>query len=281
MATTPNYGWVTPAPTDFVTDLPADFEVFADAVDADLGGLLGGTTGQVLAKDSNADHDFSWQTSPGIAATILDAKGDLIAATAADTAARLAVGANGTVLTADSAEATGLKWATPTAGGYTLISTTTLSGSSVNLSSIPQTYRDLVLVLQGFQPPSQHYQSITVGSATDSDLGGYVLYSIDSISTTNVASAGSGRFYTTRPQAPGWHPSNNGSSQSIITIQNYTNTTCRHLIYAYTNYTDDNNVKRVATAFSNTDLTGAITRLNIATGLGGSFTGTALLYGVS
>lgn len=65
MATTPNYGWVTPAPTDFVTDLPADFETFADAVDADLAGLLGGTTGQVLAKDSNADHDFSWTTIGG------------------------------------------------------------------------------------------------------------------------------------------------------------------------------------------------------------------------
>lgn len=62
MATTPNYGWVTPAPTDFVTDLPADFETFADAVDADLAGLLGGTTGQVLTKDSATDHDFSWQT---------------------------------------------------------------------------------------------------------------------------------------------------------------------------------------------------------------------------
>lgn len=36
MATTPNYGWVTPAPTDFVTDLPADFETFGDAVDADV-----------------------------------------------------------------------------------------------------------------------------------------------------------------------------------------------------------------------------------------------------
>jgi hypothetical protein len=34
MATTPNYSWVMPAPTDFVTDLPADFEIFGDAVDA-------------------------------------------------------------------------------------------------------------------------------------------------------------------------------------------------------------------------------------------------------
>jgi len=36
MATTPNYGWVTPAPTNFVTNLPADFELFADAVDENV-----------------------------------------------------------------------------------------------------------------------------------------------------------------------------------------------------------------------------------------------------
>lgn len=52
----------------------------------------------------------------GIPATIVDAKGDLIAATAADTVARLGVGTNGQILTADSAEATGVKWATSAAG---------------------------------------------------------------------------------------------------------------------------------------------------------------------
>jgi hypothetical protein len=63
----------------------------------------------------------------GIQPTIFDAKGDLLTATANDTPARLAVGANGTILTADSGEATGLKYAgdwvsfTPTSiNGFTL-----------------------------------------------------------------------------------------------------------------------------------------------------------------
>jgi hypothetical protein len=70
-----------------------------------------------------------------ISANIVDAKGDIIAATAADTVSRLAVGANDTVLTADSSTATGLKWATPAGGGMTLLSTTTLSGASTTITT--------------------------------------------------------------------------------------------------------------------------------------------------
>jgi hypothetical protein len=169
-----------PTPTDLVTDLPADFEVFGQAVATSLADLLGGTSGQILAKNSNTDMDFVWiandqgditgitASSPltgggtsgavtvgiqdattaqkgavqlenstsststttaavpasvksaydladgAIAKTIVDAKGDLIAATADNTVSRLAIGTNGQVLTADSTEATGMKWA---AGG--------------------------------------------------------------------------------------------------------------------------------------------------------------------
>jgi hypothetical protein len=84
-----------------------------------------------------------------IPATIVDAKGDLLTATAADTVARLAVGANDTVLTADSTAATGLKWATPAAGGMTLLSTTTLSGATTTISSISQAYNSLFAVISG------------------------------------------------------------------------------------------------------------------------------------
>jgi hypothetical protein len=57
---TTNFGWQMPTPTDLVTDLPADFEVFGQAIDTDFVDLLGGTTGQVLSKASGTDLDFAW-----------------------------------------------------------------------------------------------------------------------------------------------------------------------------------------------------------------------------
>lgn len=113
---TTNFGWVLPTNTDLVKDLPADFEVALQGVDTAFADLNGGTTGQVLKKNSNTNLDFVWGAD-GIANTIMDAKGDLIAATADDTPARLAIGSNGQVLTADSAQSTGMKWATPAGGG--------------------------------------------------------------------------------------------------------------------------------------------------------------------
>jgi len=57
---TSNFGWQMPTPTDLVTDLPADFEVFGQAVDTSMADLKGGTSGQILAKNSNTDMDFVW-----------------------------------------------------------------------------------------------------------------------------------------------------------------------------------------------------------------------------
>jgi hypothetical protein len=76
----------------------------------------------------------------------LTTKGDLLTYSTTDT--RLGVGTNGQVLTADSAEATGLKWATPSggAGNMVQVATGTLSGGSVTLSSL-SSYTDLLLIM--------------------------------------------------------------------------------------------------------------------------------------
>jgi hypothetical protein len=57
--TTP-FSWQMPTATDLVTDLPADFAVFGQAVATSMADLLGGTTGQILAKNSATDMDFIW-----------------------------------------------------------------------------------------------------------------------------------------------------------------------------------------------------------------------------
>ena len=49
-----------PTNTDLVTDLPADFAVFGQAVDTSMADLKGGTTGQILSKATNTDMDFTW-----------------------------------------------------------------------------------------------------------------------------------------------------------------------------------------------------------------------------
>lgn len=136
--TTPNFGWAVPTSTDLVKDGAVAIETLGDSIDASLVDLKGGTTGQVLTKASGTDMDFSWTAVDPL--VILDAKGDLITATAADTPARLAVGTNGHVLTADSTAATGIKWAAPAGGGKVL--QVVSASTSTGVSNSTNTYAD-------------------------------------------------------------------------------------------------------------------------------------------
>jgi hypothetical protein len=93
-------------------------------------------------------HSHTAANVGAVATSSFAAKGDLVAGTGAGTLSNLGVGANNTVLTADSSTATGLKWATPAGGGanWSLVNTggTALSGS--NTTTVSFTAKDKVFV---------------------------------------------------------------------------------------------------------------------------------------
>jgi len=134
---TSNYSFQMPTNTDLVYQLPADFEVFGQAVDTQM--------------KTNADAATQKAT--------LTTKGDIYAATAASTPARLGVGTNGQVLTADSSAATGLKWESPAGGGkvlqvvygstttYTSTTSTTFVDTNLSATITPTSATSKVLVL--------------------------------------------------------------------------------------------------------------------------------------
>jgi hypothetical protein len=104
------------------TLLDAKGDLIAASVADTPGRLPIGTNDQVLTADSTQALGMKWATATGgsgIPATVVDAKGDLIVATASDTVVRHPLGTNGHVLTADSSLASGIKWAAVSGSGDT------------------------------------------------------------------------------------------------------------------------------------------------------------------
>jgi hypothetical protein len=143
--TTTELGYVDGVTSAIQTQLGTKQAIVSGVDDTEIGYLNGVTSAIQTQIDSKIGQ------STAINPTIVDAKGDIIAATAADTVARLAVGANNTVLTADSATSTGLKWSAPSAPAisYTAINPggTALSGSGTVTISGLSGYNDIFILV--------------------------------------------------------------------------------------------------------------------------------------
>ena len=250
MATTTNYGWTTPDDTALVKDGASAIRTLGTAIDT--------TT------FNNA--------AAAIAKTIVDAKGDIIAATAADTVSRLAVGANNTVLTADSAEATGLKWATSAAGGMTLLSTTTLSGASTTISSIDQTYKNLQIIIHGAT-------FVNGGAFRCAPNGSTNITTQWGTNATGTANTRSGQYLSLSTSSYD-NSASNANNVWAINIYNYANTTNYKAFDLAGTWTSSDSFIIGHNFAGGIQTNSAISSLVFSQSAGNLSTGTVLIYGV-
>jgi hypothetical protein len=308
MATTTNYGWTTPDDTALVKDGAAAIRTLGSSVDTTTKNLNPSTTlGDIEYRSSTANTNTRLPIGssgqflsvvggvPAWAAltdqTPLTTKGDLFTFSTID--ARLGVGANNTILTADSAEATGLKWATPAAGGMTLISETSASAlSSLSFTSIAGTYKQLLLIYSGIRHSSNSNSfGIRLNNNSSNvypNAGLTVSGSTVSISGNNPDNLGSGS--PTAMFAFGKGTNNAATSTDVsgyILIDNYASSTkAKSIVVQFQYYDNANGTYETKNSMSYFDSTTAITSLDVVQIAGaGTFSNTGnttiRLYGVS
>jgi hypothetical protein len=246
--------------------------VFANATARDAAVTSPQEGNSCYLKDTDVIQVYSgssWVVKSG-GSSPLTTKGDLYTYSTTDT--RIGVGANDTVLTADSSTASGLKWAAPSSGGMTLISTTAMTGASITLSSIPSGYVDLKLVLvDPYMSDDQENIKIRLNSNSST-----VYTSVGTNGGSTVAFDGTDYLIA-------YNLDNTLHSNLIdFYLFNYSNSTTWKI--ANTNSISRNGVTSTSANFTTGNLlfgsTTAITSI-LVFATGGSFSGgTAYLYGV-
>lgn len=234
-------------------------------VTAGIGISGGGTSGDVTITNSMA--------------TAIDAKGDLIVGTGADTFSRLAVGGtNGHVLTVDSGESTGMKWAAVAAGGgaYTSLASGSLSGSSVSISSISGSYNDLYLVIRGSNLSQDASERIRPNGATTGYMTGGFSGSNNGFGGYQEENNG---IYMNIPLLAA-NESGITTNSYVLWFYDYANTSTHKVIACYRTPYEANDAAAVAFSVTRYSSTSAISSIDITTDAGTFSGGTYVLYGV-
>lgn len=247
----------------FVSASSAIWFEYASAATGDITGITTGATSGLTGGVTSGTADLKLNTT---------AKGGLLVGTGSGTASELAVGANNTVLTADSTTATGLKWATASSGSMTELASGSLSGASLDLTSISGSYNDLRLVVRNLLP------------ATDGTTL-RLRFNSDSNTRYNWNSVANNATFSNSYIEIQSYPIDNASSQGINIVN----------VYDYANantwkFCDSRNFNNNSTTSTNVNIdaiykgiynqTSAITALNLFMSSGNFTSGTYILYGV-
>jgi hypothetical protein len=245
MATTTNYGWTTPDDTALVKDGASAIRTLGSSVDTTTKNLNPETTlGDIAYRSSTANVNT-----------------------------RLALGTANQQLRVNSG-ATAPEWFTPAAsGGMVLISTTTLTGASVTLSSIPQTYKNLQLVVRNYKPADDGPE-LTARFNGDSGTR---------YRTLSVNQSTNAEFLSTSMTFSEQNDNSVATDLVIIDIYDYTNAVTWKTAAGHAfnnNPTTSTNFNYGGFNFFYNQID-AITSIRLAPSAGNFTSGTALLYGVS
>ena len=246
MATTTNYGWTTPDNTALVKDGASAIRTLGSSIDTSVKSLSPGTTA-----------------------------GDIDYYTSSTAKARVGIGSTGQVLTVSGGVPT---WATASAGSMTLISTTTLSGSSqINLTSIPQTYTNLYLILKDTNGGAQDEAQMRLNNDSASNYS-YATVGSQGGTPTVAPSAlnNAARIGSVYNSSSTWYFKGNFE----ISIPRYTETSGSQAVYAqFIGYGGGG--REAYTSYISYNRSAGISQITlIALGANWS-TGTAYLYGVN
>ena len=246
MATTTNYGWTTPDDTALVKDGASAIRTLGSSIDSTL----------------------KTQIDAQIPDSLLTTTGDIIYASGASTPARLAIGTTGQALVVSG----GLpSWATPASGGMTLLSTTTLSGATVTISSISQSYTNLLILISGVTNATNPGQiriapngntaitsqaGVEFNSAAVNELSSYMKLSQNTLQTDSINSF-------------------------AVSIFNYSSSSMYKPFSSVGGYRESgNNFYAARNVGGYIFTTSAITSLVLSSSGGNLSTGTCLIYGV-
>jgi hypothetical protein len=206
----------------------------------------------------------------------LTTKGDLY--TFSTVNARLGVGTNGQVLTADSTAGTGLAWATTASGGgMTSIASGSLSGSSLALSSISGSYKNLQLVLRNYTNSGSAVLKWTADSITS------YTYLRNATTATSGSSQQTESALNDTAAFPNYDSFTSGNNTLVINLYDYADTTTFKVFESIsrTRTNLSGNPGQTVFAYGSVNATAAITSLTISPSSGTYSSGTYNLYGVN